>query len=36
VSASQFQSWLSSQKAGGPPPVGVPSPLQAQQGVPGA
>src|SRR5579859_526657 len=36
VSASQFQSWLSQQKPGGPPPVGVPSPQEAQPGVPAA
>jgi cytochrome c oxidase subunit 2 len=36
VSQSKFQSWLSSQPLDGAPPVGVPSPAEAQPGVPGA
>jgi cytochrome c oxidase subunit 2 len=36
VSAAQFQRWLQSQKAGGTPPLGTPSPQEAQPGVPGA
>lgn len=36
VSAAKFASWLSSQPAGGKPPVGSPPPLAAQSGIPGA
>jgi cytochrome c oxidase subunit 2 len=36
VPAAQFKSWLSAQKSNGTPPVGTPSPAQAQPGVPGA
>ena len=36
VSQSKFKSWLSSQPLDGVPPVGVPSPAEAQPGVPGA
>jgi cytochrome c oxidase subunit 2 len=34
MSPTAFQSWLSSQKASGPPPVGKPAPAEAQPGVP--
>jgi cytochrome c oxidase subunit 2 len=36
VTPQQFQTWLSSQKANGPPPIGTPPPNAAQPGVPGA
>jgi cytochrome c oxidase subunit II len=34
LTPTAFQAWLSSQKLGGPPPVGVPPPNAAQPGVP--
>jgi cytochrome c oxidase subunit II len=36
VSPQAFQSWLQSQKANGPPPVGAPPPSAALNGEPGA
>jgi cytochrome c oxidase subunit II len=35
LTPAAFQSWLSSQKPNGPPPIGTPPPLAAQPGVPG-
>jgi cytochrome c oxidase subunit 2 len=34
--AAKFNSWLSSQKPGGAPPIGVPSKSESQPGVPGS
>jgi cytochrome c oxidase subunit II len=36
LTPTAFQAWLSSQKPGGPPPVGAPPPNAAQPGVPGS
>ncbi len=36
VSQRDFQSWLSSQKPNGAPPIGTPPPAAAQPGIPGA
>ena len=36
LTPTAFQAWLRSQPANGPPPVGIPSPAEAQPGVPGA
>ncbi len=36
LTPAAFQTWLRSQPANGPPPVGVPTPQSAQPGVPGA
>ena len=36
VSPSQFQSWLQSQKSTTAPPLGIPTPLESQPGVPGS
>jgi cytochrome c oxidase subunit 2 len=36
LTPQQFQTWLSSQKPNGPPPVGTPPPNAVQPGVPGA
>jgi cytochrome c oxidase subunit 2 len=36
VPAAQFNSWLSSQKANGTPPLGAPSSTESQPGVPGS
>jgi cytochrome c oxidase subunit 2 len=36
VAPQKFQTWLSSQKPNGPPPIGTPPPNAVQPGVPGA
>jgi cytochrome c oxidase subunit II len=36
VAPTKFQSWISSQKTNGPPPVGTPSKQNSQPGVPGS